>query len=127
MAVDSVFWGRWLWPEGEVLWFNTALNKSHEWGTQARHWYFTSAIPRAMLGSVLLVPFGLFSRAYPLFFIGVPGSRLRLGVDRRLAAYMLPVLGFVCLYSFLPHKELRFILPVVPMLICAAAHGWDKL
>jgi len=46
VLVDSFFWGRWLWPEGEVLHFNIIQNRSHEWGTQPWHWYFTNCLPR---------------------------------------------------------------------------------
>lgn len=102
VSVDSVFWRRWLWPEMEVFWFNSILNRSSEWGVSPMHWYFTSALPRAMLAS------------FPLCFLG-------LALERRLAEYVVPVFVFVILYSKLAHKELRFILFALPILNLSAA------
>lgn len=96
VPLDSLLWGRWLWPEGEVLWFNTVLNKSSDWGVMPWHWYWTSALPRALLGAFPLLPAGLL-------------------LDRRSLLPAFAAFGFTSLYSFLPHKELRFLLPVIPL------------
>lgn len=54
----------------------------------ALHWYFSSALPRALLG------------ALPLALLG--------GVlDRRVRPSLAIALAFVALYSALPHKEVR--------------------
>ncbi|XP_059448601.1 dol-P-Man:Man(7)GlcNAc(2)-PP-Dol alpha-1,6-mannosyltransferase [Corylus avellana] len=102
ILVDSIMWKRILWPEFEVFWFNSVLNRSSEWGTQSIHWYFTSALPRSLLV------------AYPLFLLGVL-------LDRRVLSFVLPVFFFIVLYSKLPHKELRFIINSVPIFNLSAA------
>ncbi|GMI61325.1 hypothetical protein ScalyP_jg6167 [Parmales sp. scaly parma] len=118
--LDSLLWGRgrgrgrdngrptFVWPEGEVLLFNTILgqNRSSDYGTSPWHWYLTSAIPRAMLGTLLLVP---------------------LGADRRLGEVVGPIGAFVGLYSLLPHKELRFVFPAIVGLNVVAGVGMGRL
>eukprot|EP00850_Spirogloea_muscicola_P021561 SM000253S09050 [mRNA] locus=s253:25113:30452:- [translate_table: standard] len=110
VMIDSYMWRRWLWPEGQVLWFNTALDRSSEWGVSPVHWYFTSALPRSLLG------------ALPLALVGML-------VERKLWQYIIPGVAFLVLYSKLPHKvfadlvagELRFIIPALPLYNMAAA------
>lgn len=102
ILTDSIMWKRITWPEMEVFWFNSVLNRSSEWGVFPVHWYLTSALPRSMLA------------AFPLCFLGVI-------LERRMLEYMLPVFAFIVLYSKLPHKELRFIILAIPMLNLSAA------
>uniref|UniRef100_A0A6N2LPB3 Mannosyltransferase n=1 Tax=Salix viminalis TaxID=40686 RepID=A0A6N2LPB3_SALVM len=108
IMVDSIMWKKILWPEFEVFWFNSVLNRSSEWGTHSFHWYFTSALPRSLLA------------AYPLFLLGVL-------IDRRVLIFVLPVFSFILLYSKLPHKELRFIISSVPMLNLSAAVAANRI
>nr|GEX26138.1 dol-P-Man:Man(7)GlcNAc(2)-PP-Dol alpha-1,6-mannosyltransferase isoform X1 [Tanacetum cinerariifolium] len=108
LLVDSIMWQKLLWPEFNVFWFNSVLNRSSEWGTHPFYWYFTSALPRSLLV------------AYPLFMLGVI-------LDRRITFYVLPVLSFVILYSKLPHKELRFIISSVPIFNLSAAVAASRI
>jgi alpha-1,6-mannosyltransferase len=69
-------------------------------------WYFYSALPRALGATLPLIPVGAV-------------------LNRRVSVAIFPALFFVFLFSFLPHKELRFIFPAIPLLNVGAAVGAD--
>ncbi|CBY34436.1 unnamed protein product [Oikopleura dioica] len=104
---DSWFWGQLIWPEGQVFIFNAIEGKSSAWGVMPFLWYFKSALPRACLTSLLFIPFGFLQR---------PQTSMRL---------LLPSLFFIFIYSFNPHKELRFIFYVFPLLNIISAFGLE--
>jgi len=145
VAVDSYFWrprllldggggSAWVWPEGVGLLFNTVQNRSHEWGTQPWHWYATSALPKALHVGLPLAAAGLWGDTR-LRLRGAGASSASAGplvtlVVRPHAAllyYVLPAAAYVALYSVLPHKELRFVFPALPLFVMAAGVGADKL
>ena len=83
---------------------NNAINTQ----TSPFWWYFISALPRALLGSLPLVFWGVYR-------------------DRRSWVFLTPAVGFVALYSFLPHKELRFIVYSIPLFNLVAALGYSNM
>ncbi|VDM01212.1 unnamed protein product [Schistocephalus solidus] len=118
--VDSFFWRRWLWPEGEVFYFNAIENKSSQWGTLPFYWYFLIGLPKALLCTTFLVILANLS------ILCDRRARMRYPTTL-LFGLELAAISFVLVYSFLPHKELRFVLYAVPIFNFMAAFSWESI
>eukprot|EP01031_Cornospumella_fuschlensis_P025114 gene25115-30331_t len=118
IGVDSFFWDKWLWPEGVVLFFNTVENRSGEWGRMHPLWYFYSALPKAFSVQLAWMLLGLLGVKHTPSPAAWP---LTLQRDPRVLYYTGVALAYVLLYSFLPHKELRFLFPVLPLFSLVSA------
>ncbi|KAL7753879.1 alpha-1,6- mannosyltransferase [Sorochytrium milnesiophthora] len=103
MLIDSYFWQKpFMFPELHVLLFNTVHDQSHLWGVSPFHAYFTTLLPNMVLWVL-------------------PCAAIAFVTQVRLRKILLVVTAFVALYSFLPHKEWRFIIYAVPIYNLATA------
>jgi alpha-1,6-mannosyltransferase len=123
IPLDSLLWQRWVWPEGEVFLFNSIRGQSQHWGVSSWHWYLTAALPKALLGSALLIPLAVLR--LPEAVVGSPQGGG--WYDATWLPYLAAVTAFVGLYSCLGHKEVRFLFPGLPLLNTAAAVGLARL
>lgn len=76
--------------------FNIVHNKSHLWGIKPFLWYFYAVLPNIFFTSTVFIPLIL--------------------IPKFSSKFVFVSFLFIFLYSFLPHKELRFIIYAVPLL-----------
>lgn len=111
VPLDSFFWQSFpLWPEWTGFYYNTIQGNSANWGISPWYYYFVNALPRLMLNPMT-------------YLVCIPIAVLNPASQRRSCDLLAPLLGFVAVYSFLPHKEWRFVLYVIPGLTAVAADG----
>lgn len=113
VSIDTFFWqsSTPLWPELSAFLSNIfpsgdSLGAS-AWGTSPWHWYFSSALPRLFMNPLVI---------WMIFLSLIPVSTRASALD-----LIIPNVIYVAIYSFLPHKETRFVFPVIPPLTTAAA------
>ena len=110
LLVDRVCYGAWVVPALAFFRFNVAGDGAAYYGTHPWHWYATAAIPAALGTHLPLV---------------VRGVHLARGWARA------PALAAACAcgaLSLAPHKELRFVYPLVhPLLLGYAGLALSRL
>ncbi|KAG7278831.1 hypothetical protein CRUP_010394 [Coryphaenoides rupestris] len=100
--IDCLFYGKWTLVQYNFLRFNVLHGMAEFYGSHPWHWYLTQGFP-AVIGPHL-----------PLFLYGCVLA------SKRYRILLVTVVWTIVVYSFLSHKEFRFIYPVLPfcMVFC---------
>ena len=106
-AFESWMYGRWVFPPLRFLEFNVLRGGSAFYGVHPWHWYLTQGFP-AMAASLL-----------PLMAVGALRAE-----DRTLAGVAAWGLAY---HSCVPHKEFRFVLPSLHLLLPYAGVACERL
>uniref|UniRef100_A0A4W6BZZ8 Mannosyltransferase n=1 Tax=Lates calcarifer TaxID=8187 RepID=A0A4W6BZZ8_LATCA len=101
-VIDCLFYEKWTMVQFNFLKFNVLHGVADFYGSHPWHWYFTQGF------AVVIGPH------LPFFLHGCTIA------FKRYKILLVAVVWTVVVYSFLPHKEFRFIYPVLPfcMVFC---------
>jgi GPI mannosyltransferase 3 len=115
LCVDRYFYGRVVFAPINFLHFNVVRGLSAIFGTHPWHWYFTQGVPAMLL-----------THAVPLLNMLSTSARTTRAPAREgliLKVCIVTILG----YSFLSHKEFRFVFPILPLLLILSAVPLSRL
>jgi hypothetical protein len=104
--LDQLTWGSWFNSAREYIDFTLIEGRAEDWGTSPWHYYI-----------------GVLWKSMPALTVVV--CPLALAAWRRAPGLFFACAMFFLLHSWTPHKELRFLLPVAPLLCALAAVGLD--
>nr|XP_034836369.1 GPI mannosyltransferase 3 [Maniola hyperantus] len=108
VALDSYCYGTFIVTPWEFFRFNVLQDVSSFYGKHPWHWYVTQGLP-AVLG-VNVVP-----------VVWAVVAALRRPKENRIALVLLAAAALhVAVHSLIPHKEFRFVLPLLPILLYLA-------
>ncbi|XP_017560514.1 GPI mannosyltransferase 3 isoform X1 [Pygocentrus nattereri] len=107
--IDCASYGKWIFVQWNFLKFNVVHNVAEFYGTHPWHWYFTQ-------GFVVVVGPHL-----PFFLHGCALA------SKRHRVLLMSIVWTLLVYSFLAHKEFRFIYPVLPFCVIFCGLSLVKL
>lgn len=105
LALDSIYYGRPTLSLWNFIRFNALQGGSAYFGTHPWHWYLTNGLPPLLTVST---PFLLTH----LFLVTRQVHRRR--ISKR---YLWTAIAYIALHSLITHKEHRFVLPTLPLLM----------
>ncbi|CAI5441996.1 unnamed protein product [Caenorhabditis angaria] len=111
IIIDSWAYGQFTIPLWNFLQFNVFQGGSAFFGVHPWHWYFTAGIPTVL--TIQIIP----------IIIGLLGPNI-------FRPTLLPFYAtslYILVHSFLPHKEQRFLLPIIPLLCIYAGGAFQNL
>lgn len=94
---------------------NVVNSVSLFYGVHTWHWYLTQGLPVIFTTFIPFIAYGLY-RIYNFKYL-----------FQRTRSLLYLVAWIIFVYSLLPHKEFRFIFPIVPILLIISAYGLQQM
>ena len=118
--VDRLYYEQWTFPPFRFLYFNIAQSLAVFYGRNDWHYYLSQGYPLLL---TTFLPFGLIGIWQSLFPLEHPPQYLNDSISTQTIKYQLATTAVLvpCVLSFISHKEVRFVYPLLPLLHTLAA------
>ncbi|EGG23229.1 putative transmembrane protein [Cavenderia fasciculata] len=113
IAIDYIYYGQITIVAYNFLYFNVVKNISSFYGTHPFHWFFTQGFP-----TIAYTTLPIFILSYYQLYKKGDTQRLHLANVAWFTIFF---------YSLLAHKEFRFIMPILPIVMIYAGHFISSL